>query len=74
MERYLISLGTSAGGKVISASSCCSIDCIPVALEGDAVGGIAPSTEAASKRHAVQTKALGEEAKQMPLLAPHLLD
>jgi len=39
MERYHITLGasTSAGGKVISASSCCSIDGVLVALEGDAI-------------------------------------
>ncbi|MRW92676.1 hypothetical protein GJ699_22005 [Duganella sp. FT80W] len=37
MQRYHITLGasTSAGGKVISASSCCSINGIAVALEGD---------------------------------------
>jgi uncharacterized Zn-binding protein involved in type VI secretion len=39
MQRYHITLGasTSAGGKVISASSCCSIDGVLVALEGDAI-------------------------------------
>jgi uncharacterized Zn-binding protein involved in type VI secretion len=39
MPRYHITLGasTSAGGKVISASSCCSIDGVAVALEGDAI-------------------------------------
>lgn len=39
MQRYHITLGasTSAGGKVISATSCCSIDGVIVALEGDAI-------------------------------------
>jgi uncharacterized Zn-binding protein involved in type VI secretion len=39
MHRYHITLGasTSAGGKVISATSCCSIDGVIVALEGDAI-------------------------------------
>lgn len=39
MHRYHITLGasTSAGGKVISASSCCSINGVAVAVEGDAV-------------------------------------
>ncbi|NYE61775.1 putative Zn-binding protein involved in type VI secretion [Duganella sp. 1224] len=39
MQRYHITLGasTSTGGKVISASSCCSIDGVLVALEGDAI-------------------------------------
>ncbi|TFW11634.1 PAAR domain-containing protein [Duganella callida] len=39
MQRYHITLGasTSAGGKVISASSNCSINGVKVALEGDAI-------------------------------------
>ena len=39
MKRYHITLGasTSAGGKVISASSACSINGVKVALEGDQV-------------------------------------
>ncbi|MTV41838.1 hypothetical protein GM676_30250 [Duganella radicis] len=39
MQRYHITLGasTSAGGKVISASSACSINGVVVALEGDAI-------------------------------------
>jgi uncharacterized Zn-binding protein involved in type VI secretion len=39
MQRYHITLGadTSVGGKVISASSCCSIDGVIVALEGDVI-------------------------------------
>lgn len=39
MQRYHITLGasTSAGGKVISATSCCSIDGVIVALEGDTI-------------------------------------
>jgi len=39
MKRYHITLGasTTAGGKVITASSCCSIDGVKVAVEGDKV-------------------------------------
>lgn len=39
MKRYHITLGasTTTGGKVITASSCCSINGIKVALEGDAI-------------------------------------
>lgn len=39
MKRYHITLGagTTAGGKVITASSCCSIDGVKVAVEGDKI-------------------------------------
>jgi uncharacterized Zn-binding protein involved in type VI secretion len=39
MERYHITLGakTTAGGVVITASSCCSINGVKVALEGDSI-------------------------------------
>jgi uncharacterized Zn-binding protein involved in type VI secretion len=39
MKRYHITLGakTTAGGIVISASSCCSINGVKVAVEGDAI-------------------------------------
>lgn len=51
MQRYHITLGagTSAGGKVIAASSHCSINGIAVALEGDTV--LCPACRSTGKIH-----------------------
>jgi uncharacterized Zn-binding protein involved in type VI secretion len=51
MQRYHITLGadTSAGGKVISASSACSINGVAIALEGDTI--FCPACKSPGKIH-----------------------
>lgn len=82
MKRYHITLGasTTAGGKVITASSCCSIDGVKVALEGDKIicpacksqGSIripAASAEevASTARRDIQAAAIGDSKDKVIL-------